>query len=45
MEDLELLKYIKSHLPTHSRLDEGLNFNLTKIHLILEEHLNGKKQT
>jgi uncharacterized HAD superfamily protein len=38
--ELDFLKQLKKDLPIKSKTDEGLNFNLTKIHLDIDDRIN-----
>ena len=40
MNDLEFIKELKSYIPTRCRADKGTDFNLKKVHWMIEEHLN-----
>lgn len=36
---IEFIKYLKKYIPICSRIDEGVNFNLTQVHYMIEEYL------
>jgi len=38
-EHIEFIQELKKYIPTHSHLDEGVNFNLYKVHEMIDEYL------
>jgi hypothetical protein len=42
-EDIEFLKELKKYIPTRCRGDAGCNFNLVKVHLMIERFLEKKQ--
>jgi len=43
-KDKQFIKEIKKYLPTKSRLDAGVDFNLKKIHFMIDEYLGEQKE-
>ena len=39
MNDREFIKYIKGYLPTRSREDAGVDYNVKQIHYMIDKHL------
>lgn len=39
MSDREFIIYLKKYIPTRSRFDDGVDFNLKQLHFMIEKHL------
>ena len=39
------VKELKKHIPTRSRLDAGVDFNLKQIHLMIDDYLENKQDS
>ena len=43
MKHIEFIKELKSYIPTGCRESAGCNFNLMKVHLIIDKYLENEK--
>jgi len=43
MNDLEFIKFIQKYIPTKCRESEGIDFNLRKVHMLINEYIKTGK--
>lgn len=43
-KDIEFIKELKSYIPTRCRKDAGCDFNLKKVHVMIDNYLNNKNK-
>ena len=41
---IKFIKYLKKYIPTRSKLDAGVDFNLLQVHLMIDEYLKHYKE-